>query len=88
MQEKNEKIIQHILTIEQRKSVRLSGVDSVLSFSGTKITLKLADGTSVYVAGTDLKITAFSKESGNFCAVGSIVGVSYGGKGFAAKLFK
>jgi len=88
MQEQVQKNIQHKLTIEQRKTVSLSGVESVLAFSSTRISLALKDGTRVYVAGTELKITAFSKESGDFCAVGSLMGVSYGGKGFAAKLFK
>ena len=88
MQEQTKKTIQHKLTIEQRKSVTLSGVESVIAFSSTKISIILTDGTKVYVVGTDLKITAFSKESGDFCAVGTILGVSYGGKSFTAKLFK
>ena len=58
------------------------------AFSPTRISLSLTDGTKVFVAGTNLKITAFSKDDGVFRAVGSVVGVSYGSKGFTAKLFK
>jgi hypothetical protein len=40
------------------------------------------------VLGTGLKITSFSKTSGSFTAEGSVTGVSYGGKTFAARIFK
>ena len=88
MHEQVKKNIEHKLMIDSRKSVAITGVESVSAFSSTRISLSLTDGTKAYVAGTDLKITAFSKESGEFCAVGTVAGVSYGGKGFAAKIFK
>ena len=82
------KEIPHRLTVDMKKSVSVLGVDSVVAFSPAKITLTLCGGERLYIVGMDLKITAFSKESGVFEAVGKITGASYGGKGFAAKIFK
>ena len=84
MQENNN----HLLTIEQKKKITVTGVESVLAFSEVKITLVLIGGQKLHVVGTGLKITAFSKSSGSFCAEGSVTGVSYGGKSFASRLFR
>ncbi len=84
MQENNK----HSVGIEQRKTITVSGVESVTAFSEVKIVLTLIGGEKMHVVGTGLKIIGFSKTSGSFTAEGSISGVSYGGKGFAAKLFK
>ena len=78
----------HSVTIERQKSISGNGVASVLAFSETKITLSLVGGTKMYVAGSALKISGFSESNGTFFAVGEITGVSYGGKGFASKLFR
>lgn len=78
----------HQITITQKKEVAITGIESVLAFSETKITLGLRGGGKLFVAGSGLKIAGFSKESGVFTASGSIVGVSYGGKSFAARLFR
>ena len=80
--------LKHSLTIDQRKSVAISGVESVSAFSEVKIALTLLGGEKLHIAGTDLKIIGFSKSNGTFTAEGTISGVSYGGKSFAAKLFK
>ncbi len=85
MQENNRN---HILTIEQKKNIGISGVESVLAFSETKILLALLDGGRLSVLGTGMKIVGFSKTEGRFSAEGSISGVSYGAKNLAAKLFK
>lgn len=85
MQEVNNK---HSVVIEQRRNITVSGVESVAAFSEVKIALALISGEKMYVAGTGLKITNFSKTSGSFTAEGSVTGVSYGGKSFAARLFK
>lgn len=84
MQEVNK----HSVTIEQRKSIAVSGVESVTAFSEVKIVLALIGGEKMHVVGTGLKIVGFSKSNGTFTAEGSISGVSYGGKSFAAKLFR
>ena len=79
---------QHSLLIEQRKSITVSGVESVSSFSEVKIVLKLLDGSRLSILGVGLKITGFSKTSGEFTAEGEFMGLSYGGKSLAAKIFK
>ena len=79
---------QHSLLMEQRKSITVSGVESVVAFSEVKIVLALLGGERMHIVGSHLKITAFSKSNGNFTAEGSVTGVSYGGKSFAQKLFR
>lgn len=88
MQEQNLKKTQvHTLIIDQKKRVKATGVESVVAFSSSRIALNLSTGERLSVSGNDLKITAFSKESGDFEAVGSIAGASYSGR-LGAKLFK
>ena len=78
----------HSVTIERQNDISVSGVESVLAFSESKITLSIVGKGKMHVSGAELKITGFSKINGTFTAVGKIFGVSYGGKSFAAKLFK
>ena len=78
----------HSVTIEQQKNISVTAVESVLAFSDTKIVLSIVGGTRMHVSGMGLKISGFSKTNGTFTATGKIIGVSYGGKNFAAKLFK
>lgn len=85
MQEQN---FQHSVLIEHRKNIKVDGVESVTAFSEVKIVLSLHGGEKMHVAGTNLKITGFSKSNGTFLAEGNISGISYGGKSFAAKLFR
>ena len=84
MQENNK----HSVLLEQKKSLTVSGVESVVSFSEAKIVLALLGGERMHVVGSELKITGFSKNSGSFTAEGEVVGVSYGGKSLASKIFK
>ena len=78
----------HTIELEQRKNLTVSGVESVASFSEAKIVLKLLSGERMNVIGSGLKITGFSKTSGTFTAEGEFMGLSYGGKSFAARIFK
>jgi len=78
----------HSVLIEQKKSITINGVESVVAFSETKILLALLDGERMNVTGSNLKITGFSKTSGTFTAEGLIVGIAYGGKSLVSKLFK
>ena len=78
----------HSVMLEQRKNLSVSGVESVSSFSEVKIALTLLGGERMHVIGSGLKITGFSKTSGTFTAEGEIVGISYGGKSLAARIFK
>jgi len=78
----------HSVILEQKKNLTVSGVDSVASFSEAKIVLSLLSGDRMNVIGSDLKITGFSKMSGTFTAEGEVMGISYGGKSLAARIFK
>lgn len=83
-----QEITKHSIILEQRKNLNISGVESVVAFSEVKIILALSGGEKLHIVGTDLKITGFSKTSGAFTAEGKIVGISYGGKSFASRIFK
>ena len=63
-------------------------MESVGSFSEVKIVLVLVGGERLSVVGSGLKITGFSKASGSFTAEGEILGITYGGKSLAARIFK
>lgn len=78
----------HQVTITQKKDLCVTCVEGVLSFSESRLALSLKGGGKLYVAGNGLKIAGFSKDSGVFTASGTVSGVSYGGKSFAAKLFR
>ena len=78
----------HSVMLEQKKSLTVSSVESVASFSEVKIVLTLLGGERMTVIGTGLKISGFSKASGSFTAEGELVGISYGGKSLAARIFK
>ncbi len=79
---------QSILTIEQRKKISMTCVESVDAFSETRILLKVG-GQRVTIDGDKLKILTFSQGSGNFSASGEVRALRYGsGKGKLAGLFK
>ena len=80
--------VKHSITLEQRKNLNVSGVESVVAFSEVKIVLSLSGGDKLCIIGTGLKITGFSKSNGAFTAEGKIVGLSYGGSNFASRIFK
>ncbi len=75
---------QHTISVENLKRVVATKIDNVLSFSPSQLVLAYAGGRIV-ITGTDLKITAFSGQSGQFSAVGAIGGVRYVGKGATLK---
>ena len=78
----------HTLTIENRKRITATQIDAVNSFSASQIVLQYQGG-KIVVSGSDMKITAFSKSSGQFTAQGSIDGVKYAHSGSGLKgLFK
>lgn len=78
----------HSIELVQKKSLSVSGVESVVSFSEVKIVLSLLEGERLSVVGSGLKITGFSKQSGAFTAEGEFLGISYGAKSLVAKIFK
>ncbi len=79
----------HALDIQQQKSITATGIDSVSSFSETQIVLTLSGaGTKLYITGSGMKITGFSKTSGTFTATGNVGGVRYGGKSLKSRIFR
>ena len=78
----------HFLKIDKQKEVEVGGALSVIAFSESKITLEIVGGRRLYIVGNGLKNNGFSASVGSFNATGEIKGISYGGKSFAARLFK
>ena len=79
---------QSILTIEQRKKISMTCVESVDAFSETRILLTVG-GQRVTIDGAKLKILTFSQGSGNFSASGEVRSLRYGsGKSKLTGLFK
>ncbi len=78
----------HTVTLTQKKGLFVTAVESVVAFSEVKICLALVGGGKLTVIGSGLKISGFSKTTGDFSAEGNLLGVSYGGKSWAARLFK
>ncbi len=76
------------MELVQRKNLSVSGVESVVSFSEAKIVLALLGGERMSFVGSGLKITGFSKGSGEFSAEGEFIGFSYGAKSLASRIFK
>lgn len=79
---------QNILTIEDRKKITMTGVESVDAFSESRILLSVK-GQRVTIEGARLKVLAFSQGSGNFSASGEVSLLRFGsGKGKLNSLFK
>ena len=68
---------QSVLTIENRAKLSMTGVDSVDAFSESAIQLTVG-GVRVQIAGTHLKVLAFSQGTGAFSASGEISSLKYG----------
>lgn len=64
--------VNHSVQIDNRKTVTVTGVAAVKSFSPSRIELTLSVGKLTLVfCGSDYKIVGFSKESGTFRASGN-----------------
>ena len=68
-----------VLTVTDRRILRLGGVSFVHSFDEESVTLSTADGR-VGVEGHDLKIESLTKETGEIVIVGSVEGVFFSDK--------
>lgn len=68
-----------ILTIEQRKKITMTAVESVDAFSEERIRLTVC-GSKVTIDGSNLKILSFSQGSGSFSAIGTVRAIKYGGE--------
>lgn len=79
----------HSIEVEDCKKFSATGIESVDGFSASQILLTYAGGR-ITVAGSGLKIAAFSKQSGAFVATGTVTGVKYLPKGIklAKRIFR
>ena len=66
----------HILTLDNRKLLTLSGVEDVSGFDEQTINVKLSDATLV-VKGSGLHISKLSLESGDVVIDGLITSLQY-----------
>lgn len=87
MQQLNEDLQK--LTLEGQKRLNMSGVDSVDGFSEQLLKLTVG-GSKVIVSGNGIKITAYSKGTGNLTADGKITSIKYDYKKspFLKRVFK
>lgn len=74
----------HILSVENRKRLTATQIEAVEAFSPAQLVLSYAGGR-IIVAGSDMKITSFSKSGGGFSASGTFTSVKYAQKGFGLK---
>ena len=66
----------HKLTLNERKSLTMTGVTEVLRFEDTAVVLQTPLGTAV-IQGQDLKLKTLSLEGGQMAVEGKISGISY-----------
>lgn len=85
------KVLKGTLTLKDRKSVTLDGVNNIVGFDDTYISLSTDLGRAV-IEGHDLKVESLSKESGCIQISGHINGIFYseekGAKNSIFRLFK
>ena len=66
----------HKLTVNERKSLTMTGVTEVLRFEDSAVVLRTALGT-VLIQGQELKLKTLSLEGGQMAVEGHICGISY-----------
>ena len=66
------------LTLEDRRKISLTGVESVDAFSDNCIRLTVS-GVKLTVTGSKFQLLAFSEGNGSFSAVGVVDALRYGG---------
>lgn len=66
------------LTLEDRRKISLTGVESVDAFSDNCIRLTVS-GVKLTVTGSKFQLLAFSEGNGSFYAVGVVDALRYGG---------
>jgi len=78
MQE-SEKIIPHVISIENRKTLSITGITDIDSFDEREIVLYTQTG-ELTITGRELHINAISIETGNMSVEGDIWSLQYGDK--------
>lgn len=86
-----EKISNHMVTIENRKRMMLTGIVEVVSATDKAIVAKTAD-KQVNISGLELRVNKLNLEEGLLIVDGEINDLKYntlsGGKSFFKRLFK
>ncbi len=85
-------LISHSVSVDDRKSVNITGVSEVISFDDITINLKSIMG-KISVKGEKLHITSFDEDVGVLNITGLIHGIVYiadseSSGGFFSKLFR
>ena len=81
---------EHILTLEHRKKLSVSGVVEVISATEKTVVAKVLDRT-LYISGQDLRVAKLVLEETLLIVEGVIDAIKYSGeqtKGFFKKVFK
>lgn len=68
--------VPHNIIMENRKSLRISGVKDIDSFTESKIVLSTVMGELV-IKGDDLHVVTLEAESGDFSMTGCVNSLSY-----------
>ena len=69
-------ILPHKLTLNERKSLTMTGVTEVVSFDESAVILKTALGT-LAIEGNDLKLKTLSLDGGQVAVDGSVCALIY-----------
>lgn len=91
MSDSNKMTVPHLVTMENRERITITGVTDVGNFDESCITLDTELGTMA-IRGERLHISAFDVATGQLCADGRIAALVYTGDaqrgGFFSRLFK
>lgn len=68
--------IPHVVTLDSRRKLTLTGVDSVDGFSEQVLKLSV-NGEKLTINGNNVKITSYNKANGNLSAEGDFVEIKY-----------
>ena len=66
----------HTMTLEQRKSLTMTGVNEVVSFDDTAVVLRTCMG-DLTVLGRELRLKTLSTEGGRVAVTGQISALTY-----------
>ena len=80
----------HILTLDNRRLLSLTGVEDVSGFDDQTVSIRLSDSTLI-VKGSSLHISRLSLESGDVAIDGEISSLQYLGsaaRGMRSRLFR
>lgn len=74
--EENRPLLPHTLLIENRNRITLTGATDIGSFNDESV-IVFTDYGEITIQGNSLQVTKLSIDSGEFCAEGNIIAVSY-----------